>query len=249
MALYSFSSAPVFEVTFREAEFIKYVDNAYHALKVTFANEIGRIGKINNIDGKKIMEIFVSDKKLNISSAYFMPGLAYGGSCLPKDLNALCHFVGDEVCTPLLDSIQSSNVAQLRHGIDSFIDRFPTTMKVGVIGISFKPGTDDMRESPKLKFARELIDKGYNISLYDPLISEGYVIGSNKQYAENLLPNVCDLLVSDLSKLLKEVDVLVITNIRLLEGVIHSYEDLHIFDLEGYRETEFQSCKSYTSII
>ena len=210
-ALYSMLNAPLRVVNIREAEMVKYACNAFHALKVTFANEIGSICKSNDIDSHKVMEIFCLDTKLNLSPYYLKPGFAFGGSCLPKDLRALVylgrHF---DLSLPVMESIIPSNERQVDRAY-----RLVTqagSKKVGVLGFSFKAGTDDLRESPIVELIERLIGKGYEVQLYDKNVSLANLYGANRVYIEKEIPHIAQLVRDTIDEVIEGSDVIVIGN-------------------------------------
>ena len=209
--IYAHLSAPTVRTGLREAEMVKYADNAFHGLKVAFANEIGNLCKALGVDGQKAMEIFVLDTKLNLSPAYLRPGYAFGGSCIPKDLRALLHIAGrSDVETPLLRAILESNENQKRRGIEMI--RQTGCKKIGMLGLSFKQGTDDLRESPAVELAETLLGKGYDVAIYDPDVSVSRLMGSNRTYIERELPHLSTLMRPTLDETLEHAEVVVITN-------------------------------------
>jgi GDP-mannose 6-dehydrogenase len=183
----------VFRVPIRVAEAAKYVDNAFHALKVGFANEVGALSVEFGIDSHQLMEIFKSDRKLNISAAYLTPGFCFGGSCLPKDLRALVHKAhGSHVDVPILESVLESNEAHFRRTYDLLTAN--GRRRVGLFGLAFKAGTDELRESPYVELAERLIGKGYDLRIYDPSIHVPSLTGTNREYIEEHLPHLKQLL-------------------------------------------------------
>ena len=176
------------------AEMQKYACNAFHAVKITFANEIARLSHSVNVDGRDVMELLCRDRRLNISTAYLRPGFAFGGSCLPKDLRAI-NYVGKlrDVVTPMLGSVLGSNRAHMDHVIDKLTN--VGARRIGMIGLSFKAGTDDLRESPLVTVAERLIGKGYDLRIYDPDVSLSRLIGANKRFIEESIPHIANLLV------------------------------------------------------
>ena len=186
------------------AEAVKYVSNTYHALKISFANEIGNICKSHGVDGQEVMEIFCNDDKLNISSSYLRPGYAFGGSCLPKDLRAIVYQAnGNDVAVPVLEAVIESNKRQIERGI-RLVENVGK-QKVGVLGLSFKTGTDDVRESPVVPLVETLIGRGYDISIYDPYIEPEKLIGANKIFLERALPHVAKLMRKEISDVIKRI--------------------------------------------
>jgi len=180
-ALYSMLDAPLIRTELEISETIKYIDNCWHALKIGFANEIGNLCKALGVDSHRVVEIFCQDRKLNISSAYLTPGFAFGGSCLPKDLRALAyHARAHDIETPIISSILPSNDMQVRRGIDLVMKS--GHRRIGILGFSFKAGTDDLRESPLIELIERLIGKGYNLRLYDRNVRLASLTGSNRDF-------------------------------------------------------------------
>ncbi len=193
------------------AEIMKYVNNTYHALKIVFGNEVGNICKGLGIDSHKVMEIFCKDKQLNISPYYFKPGFAYGGSCLPKDSKALRTLAHDlYVDVPVIMAIDSSNEIQKKNAID--IIESKGKRKIGILGLSFKSGTDDLRCSPIVDVAEALLGKGYEIHIYDKNVRVSQLTGTNADFIAAKLPHLHDIITDDLDAVCSECDVLVITN-------------------------------------
>ena len=189
-------NAPTFTVGFREAEFAKFVDNSFHALKVAYANEIGRICVALGIDAKLVHKIFVSDTKLNISPYYLRPGGPFGGSCLPKDVRALQYISNDiGANSHVIDALMRSNEAHKHFLFTRAVAGLKPGAKVLMVGLAFKPDTDDLRESPNIDLARKIIHAGYALSIYDPLLRPEHLIGQNLGYAYAHLPRLTDLLV------------------------------------------------------
>jgi len=210
--LYSFLSAPYFNTEIEVAEMVKYADNSWHATKVTFANEIGMICKKIGIDSHKVMDIFCSDTKLNISSYYLKPGFAFGGSCLPKDVKAITYKAKSlDENTPLLNALMPSNIYQIQRILKDFIK--PTRKRnIGILGLSFKANTDDLRESPVLELTEILIGKGYNVTIYDENILLAKQKGANKALLENELPHINERLHNSMEEVINSSDILIIGN-------------------------------------
>ena len=207
-AVYSISDAPLIKTNYGVAETIKYVCNIFHALKIAFANEIGVICKAMGIDSHEVMDIFCLDNKLNISKAYLKPGFAFGGSCLPKDLRALNYKAKEfDIEIPLLQSILSANRVHIQRTLDLVCGY--GRKKVGVIGLSFKPGTDDLRESPMVTLVETLIGKGYPLRIFDRNISLARLTGSNKMFIENEIPHISSILVDDLPAMLDWAELII----------------------------------------
>jgi GDP-mannose 6-dehydrogenase len=207
--LYAGLSAPLIVTNLRTAEMVKYIDNSWHALKVTFANEVGRLCKAMDIDARLAMRLFCMDTKLNISNAYLRPGFAFGGSCLPKDVRALT-YQGRllDVDTPVLSSILSSNQLHIAHALAMI--RATGRRRVGLLGLSFKEGTDDLRESPIVTLAEQLIGKGYELTVYDRNVRLASLVGANREYILNHIPHIGRLMVDRPELLLEQSDVLVL---------------------------------------
>jgi GDP-mannose 6-dehydrogenase len=201
--------APMVRTAIRTAEMVKYADNAFHALKIGFANEIGNVCKAAGVDGRQVMEIFRLDTKLNISGAYLKPGGAFGGSCLPKDLRALVyHARAKDVRLPMLGAILPSNDEQKRIAFEMV--RRTGKRRIGLLGLSFKPDTDDLRESPAVELAEALIGKGYDLSIYDRNVAVARLVGSNRAYIEHGIPHVSSLMHDSISAVIERSDVLVV---------------------------------------
>ena len=209
--LYSALSAPMLQTDLRTAEMIKYIDNSWHALKVTFANEVGRLCKAMGIDGRLAMRMFCQDTKLNISTTYLRPGFAFGGSCLPKDVRALT-YQGRllDVDTPVLSSILSSNQLHIAHALGMI--QTTGRRRVGLLGLSFKEGTDDLRESPIVTLAELLIGKGYELLVYDRNVRLASLVGANRDYILNHIPHIGRLMVDRPEQLIEQSEVLVVAS-------------------------------------
>jgi len=207
--LYDGIPGATFETTIPVAEMVKYVSNIFHALKIGFANEIGTLCKNLGVDAEPVMRIFTSDIKLNISSAYLSPGLSFGGSCLPKDLRALVYRAKEmDLTLPLLQSIGPSNEEHLERAVEMILQRGKTT--IAMLGLSFKPATDDLRESPQVQLVKRLLGEGRQVRIWDQNVSLGRLVGSNRQYIDEVIPHIGPLLCSSLEQALDRAEVIVV---------------------------------------
>ncbi|WP_313328150.1 nucleotide sugar dehydrogenase [Pseudomonas qingdaonensis] len=233
-SLYEGLDAPVIRKSIEVAEMIKYTCNVWHATKVTFANEIGNIAKACGVDGREVMEVVCQDKALNLSQYYMRPGFAFGGSCLPKDVRALTYRAGQlDVEHPLLASIMSSNRSQVQNAFD-LVSGF-NKRRIGLLGLSFKAGSDDLRESPLVELAEMLIGKGYELRIFDANVEYARVFGANRDYIESKIPHVSSLLCNDLDQVIDGAEIIVLGNndprfAQALEG----NGDKQIVDLVGF---------------
>ena len=210
-ALYAKLDAPLIRTEIETAEMIKYIDNSWHALKIGFANEIGNLCKSFGVDAHTAMEIFCLDKKLNISPAYLMPGFAFGGSCLPKDLRALAYSAKlHDLQLPILNSILPSNELQIARGLQLIMDK--GRKRVGILGFSFKAGTDDLRESPMIEVIERLTGKGYDVRIYDKNVNVAKLVGANRDFILNRIPHISRLMVDNIDAVLDHAEILVIGN-------------------------------------
>ncbi len=209
--LYGHMPCPLIRTDYETAEMVKYADNTWHALKVAFANEVGNICKAIGVDSHKLMEIFCQDTKLNLSAYYLKPGFAFGGSCLPKDVRALAYKAKTmDIAVPVINAILPSNQEQVERGIRAVMEK--GAKKVGVLGFSFKAGTDDLRESPMVELVERLIGKGYDLRIYDANVRLASIHGANKDYILNHIPHISRLMVDGLEEVLAHGDVIVIGN-------------------------------------
>lgn len=209
--LYAKLPAPLIRTAVETAEMVKYVDNVWHALKVAFANEIGSICKRLDIDSHAVMDIFCQDRKLNISPHYLKPGFAFGGSCLPKDVSALAYEAGRlDLELPVLESIMESNRLHVERALDMIMAN--GRKKVGILGLSFKAGTDDLRHSPMVDVTERLIGKGYDVRLYDRNVSLSRLIGANREYILSHIPHIARLMVDSLDDIAAFAEVVVVGN-------------------------------------
>jgi GDP-mannose 6-dehydrogenase len=210
-AVYSDLEAPVVRTDIETAEMVKYTDNVWHALKVGFANEIGNVCKMLGIDGHQVMGIFCKDTKLNLSPYYLKPGFAFGGSCLPKDVRALTYKARTlDLDVPILNAILPSNERQIERAIRMVTEK--SGRKVGVLGFSFKAGTDDLRESPVVEVIERLLGKGYELRLYDRNVQLASLVGANRDYILNRIPHVSRLMVDSIDEVLAFAETIVIGN-------------------------------------
>jgi GDP-mannose 6-dehydrogenase len=201
----------VFETSIQTAEMVKYACNAFHALKIDFANEIASFARELGVDPNEVMDIVCADTKLNISRAYLRPGFAFGGSCLPKDVGALVHCARQhDLALPLLEALLPSNHAHINRAYESLLAC--GRKKVGFLGLSFKAGTDDLRESPALLLIKRLIGEGYVVRAYDRSISKSRIYGENKRFAETEIPHLFSILRPTMEEVVRESEVIVIAN-------------------------------------
>ena len=224
--LYTRIAAPLIRTDIETAEMVKYADNAWHALKVGFANEIGNVCKALEVDGHRVMDIFCQDTKLNLSPYYLKPGFAFGGSCLPKDLRALVYKAKTlDVSLPIIAAILPSNEQQIERGVRAVIEK--GSKKVGILGFSFKAGTDDLRESPVVELTERLIGKGFDLRMYDKNVNLARIHGANRDYILNHIPHISRLMVSSIDEVLDHAGTIIIGNAapefrdiprRLLDG-------------------------------
>lgn len=207
--LYKSVSGTIYETTIPVSEMVKYVSNAFHAVKVGFANEIGTLCKHLGVDTDTVTQIFTSDRKLNISPAYLSPGFAFGGSCLPKDLRAIAHRAKElDLSLPLLGSLMASNDEHVDRAVDAVLGT--KKKRVSVLGLSFKSGTDDLRESPQVQLIKRLLGEGCQVRVWDNDVSLGRLAGSNRQYIEEVIPHIGSLLSTDLEEVVSDGEVVVV---------------------------------------
>lgn len=205
-ALYDGLPGDVFRVPIPVAEITKYADNSFHALKIGFANELGAICGALGLDSHQVMDVFLADRKLNISPAYLKPGFAFGGSCLPKDLRGLVHAAHRaDVSVPILAHVLPSNEEHLKRAFDLVVRT--GQRRIGLFGLSFKPGTDDLRESPMVELAERLLGKGYDLRIYDANVSMSRLLGANREYIDQRLPHLGSLLTNTVKEVLDHAEV------------------------------------------
>jgi GDP-mannose 6-dehydrogenase len=232
VALYDGVDAPLVSTSIRVAEMIKYTSNAWHALKVCFGNEIGNLCKRLGVDSHDVMDAFCQDHKLNLSSYYLKPGFAFGGSCLPKDVRALEYRAKEvDLDVPVLSSLLRSNALQIQHALDQIVET--GRKRIGLLGFSFKAGTDDLRESPMVILAETLLGKGYQVRIYDRNVLLARLTGSNRDYIEKQIPHLARLLAESADDVIAESDVVVIGNAgdEFSEAMTRCRADQTILDL------------------
>jgi GDP-mannose 6-dehydrogenase len=230
--LYAALPAPLITTAVETAEMVKYVDNVWHALKVAFANEMGSICKRLAIDSHQVMDIFCQDRKLNISPYYLKPGFAFGGSCLPKDVSALAYEAGRlDLQLPVIESIMDSNRLHIERALDLVMRH--GRKRIGILGLSFKAGTDDLRHSPMVEVTERLIGKGYDVRLYDRNVSLSRLIGANREYILLHVPHIAKLMVDSLEDIASFAEVVLVGNageeFAPLLGMLSG--DQHVIDL------------------
>ncbi|MFT3781731.1 MAG: nucleotide sugar dehydrogenase [Nibricoccus sp.] len=247
--LYKGIDAPFITTEPRVAELMKYVCNSFHALKIVFANEVGNICKTLDIDSHQLMEVFCKDTKLNISPAYLKPGFAYGGSCLPKDLKALRTIAHDNYLqTPVLEAIERSNEFQKELTLKKIMDA--GVQNVGFLGLAFKAGTDDLRESPIIDVIERLLGKGYSLKIYDPHVHVSQLTGANRDYILKRIPFISRFLTDNLQETIDSAELLVVVN--KAEGVEAAMKALPagktVYDIAGLRPSALGSGVKYSGI-
>jgi GDP-mannose 6-dehydrogenase len=209
--LYEKLDAPLIRTDLQTSEMVKYVDNSWHALKIGYANEIGNLCKAFGLDAHAVMNIFCQDRKLNISPAYLSPGFAFGGSCLPKDIRALSYQAKiHDLQLPILTSILPSNEMQIARGLQLIMDK--GRKKIGILGFSFKAGTDDLRESPVIEVIERLLGKGYDLRIYDKNVNIARLVGANRDFILNRIPHISKLMVGDIDAVLHHAETIVLGN-------------------------------------
>ncbi|HKE66058.1 MAG TPA: nucleotide sugar dehydrogenase [Micromonosporaceae bacterium] len=237
-SLYEGLPGQVFRVPIPVAEMAKYADNSYHGLKIAFANEIGAVSQALGIDSHRVMDVFLADTKLNVSTAYLRPGFAFGGSCLPKDLRGLVYAARRaDVSLPLLSHVLPSNEEHLRRAFE--LIAATGKRRIGLFGLSFKPGTDDLRESPLVELAERLLGKGYDLRIYDANVTMSRLMGANREFIDGRLPHLGELLGSSIDEVLAHAEVCVIgcKDPELLEALEHT-TDRTIIDLVRLPDAE-----------
>ena len=233
MKVYERYQAPRFRVGLEVAELVKYSDNLFHAVKVVFANEVGAIARAVGADARQVADVFCSDTKLNINPYYLRPGFAFGGSCLPKDLRAILRFAQvHSVKVPMFDAVMDSNRMQIEELVARVLARRPAS--VGLVGLAFKPGTDDMRESPYVAVAKRLIGEGVKLRIFDPGVDPSRLIGSNKEAVQTALRHLESLLIKEFSAL-DDCDLILINHPIVAAERVRNWlaANIHVIDLTG----------------
>ena len=246
--MFAFLGAEPHYVDVRSAEALKYACNAFHATKVTFANEMGRIFRAHGVDSREVMKIFCEDTVLNISPAYLRPGFAFGGSCLPKDLRALLHMARvNDLDVPLLAGTLRSNEVVVRDVLDRIVAG--PARKVAMLGLSFKMDTDDLRESPNVELAEQLIGKGFELRIYDPIINPKRLMGANLRYVEARLPHLGRLLASTPQEALADADVAIVaTSDPAVVAAVRDAPPARIVDLNGRLGADVERIGGYEGL-
>ena len=207
--VYNWVPGKLFETAIRTAEAAKYVSNAFHALKVTFANEVGTFCKRAGVDTESVFRIFTADARLNTSAAYLLPGFAFGGSCLPKDVRALTYRAKEmDLHLPVMESILPSNREHIERAVEAVLSC--GKRKVGVLGLSFKSGTDDLRESPFIQLVKRLLGEGCEVQIWDKNVSLGKLVGANRRYLEEVIPHISSLLIPEMKSVVASSEVVVV---------------------------------------
>ena len=244
--VYEWVPGRVFETSIAVAEMVKYVSNVFHALKVDFANEIGTLAKRLGVDTQAVAEIYTADTRLNISPAYLMPGFAFGGSCLPKDLRALQYRAKElDLRLPLIESLMPSNQEHIERAAETVLHT--AKKKVALLGLSFKAGTDDLRESPQVQLAKKLLGEGCQLRIWDPHVTLGQLTGSNRQYIEEVIPHLGSLLSSNLQEVVESAEVIIVGTKSASKEMIapHLRPDHIVIDLINLDRTARAAGNSY----
>ena len=247
-SLLSFLDEPVRIVDVRVAEALKYACNAFHATKVSFANEVSRLFRLLGVDSREVMSLFCEDRVLNVSPAYLGPGFAFGGSCLPKDLRSLLHLARmNGADLPLLAGTLATNELVINQAVERVIDCDART--VALLGLSFKMNTDDLRESPNVELAERLIGKGFDVRIYDPIVNPARLIGANRRHVEAKLPHLGRLLADEPGEALRGADVAIVssTDGAVLNALLKS-PPRHLIDLSGRLGSEVESLPGYEGL-
>lgn len=229
--IYNAVNAPLYRSNIKVAEMLKYSSNTFHAVKVTFANEIGNLCKKVGIDSHEVMELFSKDTKLNVSPYYLKPGFAFGGSCLPKDVRAITYKAKElDLELPLLNSLMNSNKQQIENAFNIISKH--GKKNIGILGLSFKAGTDDLRESPVVELIEKLIGKGYAIKIFDEEVAMAKIFGSNKKYIETVIPHISSLIRNSIDEVINESEIVIIgKKEKLYESALNKNNSVYVFDL------------------
>lgn len=248
-ALHAPIDAPIHHTSCRTAESVKYFCNAYHALKIAFANEAGSLAQAMGADGKEVMRLFCEDTQLNISKAYLRPGFAFGGSCLPKDLRAVDALAKTHaVDLPMMSQVIASNNSHIDRAFDLITEE--GRKRIALFGLSFKPGTDDLRESPYVVLAERLIGKGYELSIYDAALQLSRLVGANKAFIEREIPHLDRILVDAPEDALTNAETIVVGHAppAAIEAIAQAAGDKRIIDLEGVETLRSLEEANYTGL-
>jgi GDP-mannose 6-dehydrogenase len=232
--LYAAVDAPVVVVAPEEAEMVKYVANAWHATKIAFANEVGRVAKGFGVDGRRVMALIAQDTKLNVSPAYMRPGFAYGGSCLPKDLGAIIHYAQDKgVPTPLLCAVPASNQLMIRRAFERVMES--GAQRVALLGLAFKANTDDLRESPSVPLVKQLLGEGKEVAIFDRAVNEAHLLGSNLSFIRRNLPHFESMMAPTADAALKGAELVVVSyaSPEFREALERAPKGTRVLDLAG----------------
>jgi GDP-mannose 6-dehydrogenase len=247
--IYSQTPGAVHETEVAVAEMVKYLSNAYHAVKVTFANEVGTLCKHLGVDAQEVTEIFTADNRLNISKAYLSPGFAFGGSCLPKDVRALTYKAKElDLKLPMLESLLPSNSEHVERAVEAVMKT--KKKKIAQLGLSFKAGTDDLRESPQVQLVKRLLGEGYEVRVWDQDVSLGRLAGSNRKYIEEVIPHIGSLLSSDFGAVVQHAEVVIIGNKSVDKNELAKYirADQVVIDLVNLDRTRRLGGNKYEGI-
>jgi GDP-mannose 6-dehydrogenase len=246
--LLAFLDQPVRVVDVRVAEGLKYACNAFHATKVSFANEIARLFRLLGVDSREVMSLFCEDSVLNISPSYLRPGFAFGGSCLPKDLRSLLHLARmNSADLPLLTGALATNELVINEAVNRVIAR--DARAVALLGLSFKMNTDDLRESPNVELAERLIGKGFQVRIYDPVVNPARLVGANRRHVESKLPHLERLLADEPGQALRGADIAIVSSSdqAILDALL-SNPPRHLIDLSGRLGREVESLPAYEGL-